>query len=211
LRFASSGVAPPSRIAGYWRAVFRRIDPMRAFACLTLMALGLALAGCGGLGFGAAADRGPSAPVSRVETTALPPLPGAGAAPAQATPAPPAQAPGSGPAAATTPPAPPSPPAAPEAPRQATGSLAGDWNALDRNGTSVCRIALQPPSVATPPPATPSGCVSQDLFRVAAWQSRGDEIILLAGNGAPIVLLRPAGSGRYEGETGSGERVALWR
>lgn len=186
---------------------------MRAPVSLLVMALLPALAGCGGLGFGSATqDRGPTAPVARVETSALPPLPGPPSAPASTAPISAAPA-GGGPGSPAPPPlaSAPETPAVPAGRGGAAGTLAGEWNALDRNGTSVCRITLQPQSVASPPPAMPQACVSQDLFRVAAWQSRGEDILLLGANGAPIVLLRPTGAGRYEGETGSGERVALWR
>jgi hypothetical protein len=90
-------------------------------------------------------------------------------------------------------------------------AVPGEWTALDRGGTAQCRLTLEGPASGSPPRATPSGCVSEELFRVAAWQSRGQDLMLLDNRGAPLIMLRPTGAGRYEGTGLSRERYALWR
>jgi hypothetical protein len=174
------------------------------------------LAGCAGLGGRDRSEQAPRAPVAPVQQQTLPPIGGApgqpppAAAPGQAPAGTPGQASGS-PRAGGIGASPSSAPAGPGfAPMTATGFV-GEWTALDRDGTSQCRLSLAAPDGGAPGAATPSGCVSERLFRVARWQSRGDELVLLDERNGPLVMLRPAGRNRYEGSDGENRRFAIWR
>lgn len=179
-----------------------------------------------------------SAPVTSVSQEALPP-PGTPAGPAPQPAAPPTPA-ATVPASSTYPALPPpratpgavagisanpqpapapqatalAPEAAPPAPAfmpMTPQALIGDWTASDQAGKATCKLALTSQPVAGFQRAAPIGCQSQELTRVTAWQSRGQDIMLLDDRGAPVILLRPAANGRYEGTGLSREAFAIWR
>lgn len=108
---------------------------------------------------------------------------------------PPPRAPGSlaGAAIATAPAA--GPAFTPQTPR----FLSGDWRVGEPGVPTPCRLILSSSGVAGVLDATTQGCASVELSRTAAWQSRGEDIVLLDQRASPIVLFRPVGANRYEG------------
>lgn len=159
--------------------------------------MGLGLAGC----VGAGVERAPAVPVATVQSQALPPV-GPATAPspaASATPAPPtAAAPQVAAAPAFTPMTP--------------QDIAGEWTTSDRQGSAQCRLTLgSVPRGSGPARAEAQGCSSDELVRVAGWQSRGVDIMLVDGRGAPLILLRPTSRNRYEGTGLSREAFTMTR
>lgn len=108
---------------------------------------------------------------------------------------PPPRAPGSlaGAAIATAPAT--GPAFTPQTPR----FLSGDWRVGEPGAPTPCRLVLSSSGVAGVLDATTQGCASVELSRTAAWQSRGEDIVLLDQRASPIVLFRPVGVNRYEG------------
>ncbi len=150
--------------------------------------VGFGLAGCVGVGV----ERAPAVPVATVQTQALPPV-GAAPAPATATPAGPA-------------------PAAPAFTPMTPQDIPGEWTTSDRQGSTQCRLTLGPvPRGSGPARAETQGCGSDELVRVAGWQSRGVDIMLVDARGAPLILLRPASRNRYEGTGLSREAFTITR
>jgi hypothetical protein len=166
-----------------------------------------ALAGC--VGVDPRAGSTARVPVADVRREALPPptaSPPSGAAPLVTGSLPPAPGtPGTQPASAPAQAAAPQPftPMTPQA-------IAGEWTIVEA-GASRCRLTLAPARAGTPPPAEPSGCSAGEMTRVAAWQSRGQDVMLLDARGAPLILLRPTAADRFEGTGLSRERFAMTR
>jgi hypothetical protein len=184
----------------------------------TLLVPALALSACTGLG-GRSGEPSQAVPVARVEQQALPPVGAAPAGQPQAQPSaqpvtqgqPAALVPGGNrPGAIGGQPVAVAPSGGGFTPMTTT-TLVGTWSALDRGGTSQCRLLLAAPVGGAPGDATPSGCVSEQLFRVARWQSRGDEVVLLDERNGPLVMMRPVSRDRYEGLGPGNERFAIWR
>ena len=90
----------------------------------------------------------------------------------------------------------------------APGAIAGDWSVSEPNGSCRLTLGAQPGARGS---AQPQGCASAEMTRVAAWQFRGANLMLLDGNGAPLIMLRPGAGGRYEGSGLSRERYAIAR
>lgn len=133
----------------------------------------------------------PAQPSDQTGTAIQPP-----ASPGRALAAlPPPRAPGSlaGAAIATAPAT--GPAFTPQTPR----FLSGDWRVGEPGAPTPCRLVLSSSGVAGVLDATTQGCTSVELSRTAAWQSRGEDIVLLDQRASPIVLFRPAGPNRYEG------------
>lgn len=133
-------------------------------------------------------------PVPPPDQTAAAPQPPASPGRALTT-LPPARAPGSlaGAAIAAAPAT--GPAFTPQTPR----FLSGDWRVVEPGAPTPCRLVLSPSGVAGVLLAATHGCASVELSQTAAWQSRGDDIVLLDQRASPIVLFRPAGANRYEG------------
>ncbi|MCZ8376523.1 MAG: AprI/Inh family metalloprotease inhibitor [Beijerinckiaceae bacterium] len=157
------------------------------------------------------------APAGEVESSALPPPPGANVATAPppvspGEPFPPATGtinpplttpqgpvPGANPAnrTATAPVAPPVT-AAPSAPTR-TG-LIGNWSVRESNGAS-CRVTLSSAPKLDLYGAGTSGCQNRELQRVNAWELAGSEVILYEPGGGVVARLRQAGQQNFSGAT----------
>lgn len=167
------------------------------------------------------------APSSEVESSALPPPPGASTttalpppgAPAPATPATtgvgtapgvslgaPQTPPGTAPAAPRVATAP--TPATPAAAPSRTG-LVGNWSVSEAAGAS-CRITLSSAPKLDLYGAGTSGCQNKELQRVNAWELSGSEVILYEPGGGVVARLRQAGGQNYAGATAkSGAPVSI--
>lgn len=162
------------------------------------------------------------APAGDVESTALPPPPGASTA------ALPPQVPAPGapsPVGVGAPLAPQQPtvtsPSIPPAPRVATApsqapvaapsrtALIGNWSVSEAAGSS-CRITLSSAPKLDLYGAGTSGCQNKELQRVNAWELAGSEVILYEPGGGVVARLRQAGGQNYAGATAkSGAPVSI--
>jgi hypothetical protein len=170
------------------------------------------------------------APSSTVESSSLPPPPGASSAPIDPLPSAPqggvATAPGApglgtpqtglDPQSGLNPPAAPRAPAAPQvatapAPVAAPNrtSLVGNWSVAESSG-SKCRITLSSAPKLDLYGAGTSGCQTKELQRVNAWELTGSEVILYEPGGGVVARLRQSGAQSYNGATAkSGAPVSL--
>ncbi|MFC0217998.1 AprI/Inh family metalloprotease inhibitor [Pseudochelatococcus lubricantis] len=168
------------------------------------------------------------APAAPVVSTPLPPPPGSQAAPEPTlTPMPSATTPppgadlsqGADPNAAldnNPPPGPvaslpasPPPAAPPPAVAPSRTSVTGSWRASEAAGSS-CRVTLSSAPSLDLYRASSSGCASQDLKSVNAWDLRGNEVYLYA-RGNVVARLR-GGGGNFNGVLAkSGAPVSLSR
>lgn len=157
------------------------------------------------------------APSSEVESSALPPPPGASSVatapnapypgdpdnpppPATGSVSPPvAPPPGGNPAAPRVATAPTTPPvsAAPAAPSRT--ALIGNWSVRESNGAS-CRVTLSSAPKLDLYGAGTNGCQNKELQRVNAWELAGSEVILYEPGGGVVARLRQSG-GAYAGAT----------
>jgi Protease inhibitor Inh len=156
------------------------------------------------------------APAGEVESSALPPPPGANVATAPppgvpGEPFPPAtgtinppQTPPQGPVPGANPanriataPVTPSVNAAPTAPTR-TG-LIGNWSVRESNGAS-CRVTLSSAPKLDLYGAGTNGCQNKELQRINAWELAGNDVILYEPGGGVVARLRQAG-GSYSGAT----------
>lgn len=157
----------------------------------------------------------PSAPAGLPQGAGTPPLPptppGGGTAGQVAGISPPSPLPAHAPGSIGG--APPSqlqatsPAFTPQTPR----ALVGEWLVAEPARSVPCRLSLSVSGVAGVLDAATQGCSSIELSRTAAWQSRGEDIVLLDQRAAPIVLFRPVGANRYEGLGLVGEKFILSR
>ena len=155
------------------------------------------------------------APAGDVESTALPPPPGASVAEASppsvapGEPFPPAtgainpppatSVPGANPAnRVATAPTSQAPPSAPAAPTR-TG-LIGNWSMRESNGAN-CRVTLSSAPKLDLYGAGTSGCQNKELQRVNAWELAGSEVILYEPGGGVVARLRQAGQQNFAGAT----------
>jgi len=165
------------------------------------------------------------APSSTVESSSLPPPPGASTA--TADPQSPAAGPGQGATNGAAPGANPTPglnapgnaprvnppqvattPAAP-APAPTQSRLVGNWSVAESSG-STCRITLSSAPKLDLYGAGTAGCQSKELQRVNAWELAGSEVILYEPGGGVVARLRQAGAQSYSGATAkSGAPVTL--
>ncbi|MFC0284424.1 AprI/Inh family metalloprotease inhibitor [Camelimonas abortus] len=127
----------------------------------------------------------------RVETSPLPPAPGAVTAPDPALSQ--GQPPGSATVAGLPPQAAPTTPAAP--PPATRSSAVGRWTAKEAAGS--CSVTLSSTPALDLYRASTSGCSSKDLQSVNAWEFRDGEIYLYARGGV-VARLRDAG-GQFNG------------
>ena len=161
------------------------------------------------------------APSSEVESSALPPPPGASTATLPPPPGAPGNAAGGVATAPGVPVAPPvapvQPPAAPRvatAPTQAPAApsrtgLIGNWSVSEAAGAS-CKITLSSAPKLDLYGAGTSGCQNKELQRVNAWELAGSEVILYEPGGGVVARLRQAGGQSYAGATAkSGAPVSL--
>lgn len=137
------------------------------------------------------------APSTRVETTPLPPPPGAASAP----PIDP------GPVAGTPPPSSPQAPQVavvnpvPQAPARPTQtSVTGNW-ALAEGAGNRCRVTLSSVSKLDLYGASTSGCQSRELRRVVAWELQGDTVVLYETGGSVAARLKSAGGQSFSGSS----------
>lgn len=90
----------------------------------------------------------------------------------------------------------PAPTAAPSAPTR-TG-VTGNWTAREAAGGS-CRVTLSSAPALDLYKASTSGCASQELRRVNAWELRGDEVYLYEPGGAVAARLKQSANQRFDG------------
>ncbi|WP_433456336.1 AprI/Inh family metalloprotease inhibitor [Pseudochelatococcus sp.] len=161
------------------------------------------------------------APAPAVVSTPLPPPPGADAAQPPATPDPAidlsrGQDPAAtlnqsqpSPAQVAALPSSPPPAAPPPAVAPSRTSVTGSWRASEASGSS-CRVTLSSSPSLDLYKASSSGCASQDLGSVNAWDLRGNEVYLYA-RGNVVARLRGSG-GNFNGVLAkSGAPVSLSR
>jgi hypothetical protein len=174
------------------------------------------------------------APNTDVDTSALPPPPGAatseplpapgavatapgqqvagttlGAPGAPLQPATPGQLPAGTPAAPGQP-TPPRVATAPAAPAQPTRTgMIGNWSLAESAGNR-CRITLSSAPKLDLYGAGTSGCQSKELQRVNAWELSGSEVILYEPGGGVVARLRQTGVQNFSGAaTKTGAPIAL--
>lgn len=157
------------------------------------------------------------APAGEVESSALPPPPGANVATAPPPVAPgepfppatgtinPPQTPPQGPVPGANPanrvataPVAPTVNAAPSAPTR-TG-LIGNWSMRESNGAS-CRVTLSSAPKLDLYGAGTSGCQNRELQRINAWELAGSDVILYEPGGGVVARLRQAGQQNFSGAT----------
>lgn len=157
----------------------------------------LALAGCQSQRMASIDTRPeplPAAPAGTVTAGQLPPP----ATPApSAFPEPPATAVAAAPAG---------PPA--DAAELTTGSVAGVWNASVAGQS--CRIATPQTKFGQGYRAGPLRCPAP-LDGVKSWNVAGKQLALYDGNGSMLAQLYSSGSGRFDGQTTSGQPLTLSR
>lgn len=170
------------------------------FALSTLMAC-VVLAGC-------QSERMTAAPID-TRPEPLAPAP-AGTVTAGQLPPPPTASPDQFPSAPTTDVAalPPTggPPAG--APEVSTGSVAGVWNASVAGQS--CRIATPQTRFGQGYRAGPLRCPAP-LDGVKSWNVAGQQLALYDANGSVLAQLYSSGSGRFDGQTSSGQPITLSR
>ncbi|WP_324617351.1 AprI/Inh family metalloprotease inhibitor [Microvirga alba] len=119
------------------------------------------------------------------------PLPPVAGAPMSGSPG--LQAPGAGTDIASLPPQSAAPaPVAPAAPASRT-SMVGNWTAKDAAG-GTCKVQLSSSPALDLYRASASGCASQDLTKVNAWDYRDGEVYLYQQGGAVAARLRGSSS-----------------
>lgn len=169
----------------------------------------------------------PAAPSRAVVSAPLPPAPGTVVAPETPAAPPPLpntptadlntpQDPNAALGGTTTPPGPvaslpstPPPAAPPPAVAPSRTSVTGSWRASEAAGGS-CRVLLSSSPSLDLYKASASGCASQDLQSVNAWDLRGNEVYLYA-RGNVVARLR-GGGGNFNGVLSkSGAPVSLTR
>jgi predicted small lipoprotein YifL len=185
---------------------------------LAIVALCLALAGCGSFGaisfpsFKKTAQQpepiNPAA-VPPVETSALPPPPTTTTT-AQATP-PAAEALPNGVDAQAPAPAAGSQPMPPP-PAGALGrtDLLGGWTIA--SGGDSCQLFMTLTSWTGGYRASTRGCTSDTLKSISAWNLDGKQVVLAGTGGTPIARLYASGGNRFDGQTeGQASPVSFYR
>ena len=176
--------------------------PLRLFA---LLALALALAGCGSVG---AIGLGPMPKSGQVQTAGgLPPavpsdqVPPGSARTASAAPAGPAggqgAAPGDGAAASA-----PSALAAGGSGGLGRTDLLGGWT-ISSAGDS-CQLFMTLTTWTGGYRASTRGCSSAALKSISAWNLDGKSVVLAGTGGAPVARLSSSGNNRFDGRTEGG-------
>jgi Protease inhibitor Inh len=108
-------------------------------------------------------------------------------------------------AGSATPAAPASPPAVPPV------SLAGRWT-LSSTGTGSCAMTFGAgQQEATEGTIAPGGGCPFNFFTSRKWTYTDAGLTIRDHNAQALAQLTPAGSNRFEGKTGSGQDVALFR
>ena len=100
-----------------------------------------------------------------------------------------------------------SPPFTPQTPR----AFGGQWVVSEPQRSQTCRLSLLSTGQGAILNAESQGCASLELRETVAWQSRGDDIVLLDAKASPIVLFRPVSANHYEGRGLAGEAFVLSR
>ena len=109
-------------------------------------------------------------------------------------------------AGSATPAAPASPPAVPP-----PVSLAGRWT-LSSTGTGSCAMTFGAgQQEATEGTIAPGGGCPFNFFTSRKWTYTDAGLTIRDHNAQALAQLTPAGSNRFEGKTGSGQDVALFR
>jgi hypothetical protein len=175
--------------------------PLRRFA---LLALALALAGCGSVG---AIGLGPMPKSGQVQTAGgLPPavpsdqVPPGSARTASAAPAGPAG--GAAPSGDTTGSAAPSAPAAGGSGGLGRTDLLGGWT-ISSAGDS-CQLFMTLTTWTGGYRASTRGCSSAALKSISAWNLDGKSVVLAGTGGAPVAHLSSSGNNRFDGRTDGG-------
>lgn len=187
---------------------------------VTLMLATLAVSGCN-RSLGSLAPRSaeptrlPSAPVGAVDTGQLPP-PGSEEQLASADPSLTNDPVSTDPAAAAAPVAPaavqPQQTASAPAPSGepvSRESVSGTWNVLSDN--PECRMILAFTKWSGGYRAATKRCDAPELASVAAWDVKGEQVVLMDGGGNTIARLYKSAGERYDGTTNSGQAISFTR
>jgi hypothetical protein len=184
-----------------------RLVPVRILVPVSLVA---ALAGCGSFGAIGLPWQKAQAPAANLDPAGLPPVessdlppPTDGQQQANAYPTPDAgaEAPLAQPQAA--------------APTGASGGelgrtdLLGGWT-ITSSGDS-CQLFMTLTSWTGGYRASTRGCSSDVLKSISAWNLQGTQVVLAGQGGTPVAHLSPAGSNRFDGQTGQGSAVTFFR
>lgn len=184
---------------------------MKLKTTVTLMVLGLAVAGCQSRSINSIAPTGspqrlPSAPVEPVQQAELPqPVdPSAVETAEQETPA-----------------APTAPAIADQAPQVTETAPAPSGEPVTREGVSGawivasdnpdCRMILAFTKWSGGYRAATKRCNSQELSSVSAWDVKGQQLVLMDSSGNTLARLYQSANERYDGTTNSGQPVSFTR
>jgi len=179
--------------------------------CVTLIALGLAVAGCQSRSLNSIAPTGqpqrlPSAPVEPVQTAELP-QPADPAAietsPREASAAPTA------PAIADESPQTTEPAPAPSGEPVTREGVSGAWIVASDNPD--CRMILAFTKWSGGYRAATKRCNSTELSSVSAWDVKGQQVVLMDSSGNTLARLYQSANERYDGTTNSGQPISFTR